>query len=128
MNFLHVAVILTTTATILPAFAEETRSGPATVIDGATLEIAGARTALWGISTTDPATAAGWVAKLYLTILVAGGPISCAPKTPDRWQCLTAEGSDLGSLLVQTGQARAVDIYYRTEEDHVRAASIGLWR
>jgi len=68
------------------------------------------------------------VAWLFTKTAISGGPVSCTRKAAGRWRCLTAEGSDLGSLLVQTGQARAADPYYRAEEAAARAAAIGLWR
>ena len=130
MNILHVAVIPAMTATVAPAFAEETRSGPAVVIDGDTLEIAGARTALWGVKAGDPAWGIGWQAKLFLSMVVAEGPVSCTLnlRDPPLWQCLTVHGSDLGSLLVQTGLAYAAGPYYQLEETGARIAERGLWR
>lgn len=66
-----------------------------------------------GNAAPDPLTAHGWSSQLYLKVAIAtAGPVSCRKKAPDRWQCQTAEGSDLGSLLIQTGQARAADPYY----------------
>ena len=114
-------------AAAAPATAEETSTGTATALDGGTLEINGARLTLWGIAAPDPLTAHGWSSQLYLKVAIATGPVSCRKKAPDRWQCQTAEGSDLGSLLIQTGQARAADPYYQFEEDRARVAGVGVW-
>ena len=127
MRAIALAAVLAALTTTGPVFAEETLSGIATAIDGGTLEIGGTRYVLWGIAAPDPSTPRGWVTKLYVKVAVASGPVSCREKAPGRWQCLTTEGSDLGSLLVQTGQAQAADSYYRYEEDRARVSGVGIW-
>jgi len=100
------------------------------VIDGNTLEIDGRRMLLWGINAPNPATAVGWQAKLLLSMVASEGPPSCTVKRldPALWQCRSARGSDIGSLMVQTGLAYAAGPYYQHEQDLARLAGYGLWR
>ena len=99
-------------------------------VDGNTLEIDGESMVLWGASTPNPSSAIGRQARLYLSVLASEGPLSCALKLPDPplWQCRTAAGSDIASLLVQTGLAYAAGPYYQHEQSLARAAGTGLWR
>ena len=78
----------------------------------------------------SPARGVGWQARLFLSMAVAEGPVSCTLKLPESalWQCLTVHGSDLGSLLVQLGLAYAVGPYYQLEETGAQLAERGLWR
>jgi len=108
--------------------AEGTLSGTATAVDGGTLELEGAWLRLFGIHVDGRESAIGWQAWLATSALIARGPVACTPKAPERWRCLTAEGSDLASLLVQLGLALTVGPAYRYEETVARAAGSGLWR
>ena len=112
---------------IHPAAAGPQLVGAASAPDGGALEIDGQRLPLWGIAADPIDTPRGWTAQLLLRTLVSHGPARCTQKTTARWQCLTSDGSDVASLLVQTGQARAVDVYYSHEQNLAQAAQVGMW-
>jgi len=124
MRFLTAALIMLAS---MPAAAQPQLVGQATAIDGGTLEVDGTKLPLWGIAADPPETPRGWTARLLLGSLVSHGPARCIEKAPGRWQCLTDDGSDLASLLVQTGQARAADPHYSHEQELAQAARIGMW-
>lgn len=88
------------------------------------------RLPLWGLKVAAPDTAAGRLAQVFLSVMVSGGPVSCTLKLaePALWHCLTVQGSDLGSLLVQVGLAYAAGPAYQFEQARARAAGLGLWR
>ena len=92
-----------------------------------TLIVDGQRLTLWGVRVEAPTTARGWATRLYLRVVVAEGPVRCSERSPGRWQCQAAGGSDIGSLLVQTRQATAADQYYQFEQRHAEAAQVGMW-
>jgi endonuclease YncB( thermonuclease family) len=119
-------------------------TGRASVIDGDTIEIHGARVRLHGIDApesnqvcTDAAGAAyrcGQRAALALADRVGSAPVSCDAKDKDRYGRIVAvcslDGIDLNSWLVREGLAIAYRKYstdYVREEEAARAAKLGLW-
>ena len=118
-------------------------AGPARVIDGDTLDVAGVRVRLWGIDAPESrqtceadgqSYACGERATRHLRTLVAGRPVSCEARTRDRYGrtvalCRTG-GSDLGAAMVRDGWALAFVRYsadYVAEERAASAARRGLW-
>jgi endonuclease YncB( thermonuclease family) len=120
------------------------QTGPARVIDGDTLEVAGVRVRLWGIDAPESRQtceadgqdyACGERATRHLRTLVADRTVSCEPRTRDRYGRTVAlcrtDGSDLGAAMVRDGWALAFVRYaadYVAEELEARAARRGLWQ
>ena len=125
--------------------------GPALVIDGDTLEIAGTRVRLAGIDAPEleqPCATEGDVlaasstvyrcgeeAAAALTTRIGGDPILCEPVATDVSAVLVAvcrlEAEDLGAWMVRSGWARAYPQNaspYTAEEDLAQAALRGIWR
>lgn len=118
--------------------------GPAMVIDGDTLQVAGVRVRLWGIDAPESRQACeadgrnyacGARATGHLRTLVAGRSVSCEPRTRDRYGRTVAlcrtDDSDLGAAMVRDGWALAFVRYaadYVAEEREARAARRGLWQ
>ena len=119
-------------------------SGPARVIDGDTLQIGETRIRLHGIdapeaaqtcrSTSGATLACGTAATTALRSLIAGQPVTCAPRDTDRYgrtvaRC-TSDGQDLGRRMVAAGMATAYQRYsmdYVAEEAAAQADGRGLW-
>jgi endonuclease YncB( thermonuclease family) len=129
---------------LFPAAAWAEARGPALVIDGDTLEVAGQRFRLYGIDAPEPGQVCalrsktircGYIAKTALMDLTAGATVSCAPRAGATGEvavatCL-ADGFDLSRNMVHTGLAladRAVTTRYVPTEDKARQAKSGLWR
>lgn len=118
-------------------------AGPATVIDGDTLDVAGVRIRLWGIDAPESrqvCTVAGQDypcggrATQHLRALVGERPVACEPRATDRYGRTVAlcrvEGRDLGAAMVRDGWAVAFERYsmdYVLQEQEARAAKRGLW-
>ena len=109
---LALALLLLTAA---PAGAD-TLSGTAAAVDPVTVEIAGTAIRLRdiGIPPTATATWKPWLAKLLLSSVVGDGVTACEGTANTGWRCTTAQGLDVGSQLVQAGQALA--------------GQVGFWR
>ena len=118
--------------------------GPARVIDGDTLEIAGQRIRLYGIDAPESRQtcskhgqtyACGKEATAYLRQLIAGQIVRCAPRDQDRYKriiavCFTPDGINLNQTMVRAGQALAYRRYasdYIPDETTARTAQRGLW-
>ncbi|WP_237061146.1 thermonuclease family protein [Loktanella sp. M215] len=119
-------------------------SGPARVIDGDTLQIGETRIRLHGIDAPEAAQtcrsaagvtlACGAAATTALRSLIAGQPVTCAPRDTDRYgrtvaRC-TARGQDSGRGMVAAGMARAYQRYstdYVADEAAAQAGGRGLW-
>jgi len=118
--------------------------GPAKVIDGATLEVAGRVIRLYGIDVPDPDQSCRWpdrtiacgtLARLALTDLTTGATVACRPRAKDgRGRIVAicfAGGFDIGRNMVHTGWAvadrEAATSYVNTEEK-ARNAKHGMWR
>ena len=103
---------------ITPALAQGI-TGPARVVDGDTLEIAGQRIRLHGIDAPESRqwcrigmaeVECGKKATKALRRLIAGNPVVCQERDVDRYGriiavCLNAEGQDVGAELVRQNPA-----------------------
>jgi endonuclease YncB( thermonuclease family) len=118
-------------------------AGAARVVDGDTLDIAGTRVRLFGIDAPEagqPCDRAGaaqdcgaWAAAM-LARAIGTSPVACTPLDRDRYgrtvASCTAQGRDLGAVMVAAGAARAYARYsdaYLAEERAARDAGLGLW-
>lgn len=126
----------------LPA-AGQTMSGPATAIDGDTLDMAGTRIRLFGIDApevrqTCDRKGASWAcgsdAKALLAETIAGRTIECTPRDRDAYGRVVAAcragASDLGGVMVREGLAIAFTRYsldYVEAEARAKAFKLALW-
>jgi len=119
--------------------------GPAWVIDGDTIIVAGERVRLHGIDAPEldqtlwyrgQKLACGAMALAALEALTAGVKLRCEAVERDRHGCLIAKcfspnGIDVGRRLVSAGWALAYRQYsmdYVDAEDEARKAGRGMWR
>lgn len=123
--------------------AATTVSGPATVIDGDTLEVAGQRVRLFGIDAPEASQtcdrngeswACGEAAAERLKGLIGDSGVSCSGAEVDIYARLlavcTLSGVDLNQLMVADGWAIAFRRYserYVADEVRARAGKLGLW-
>ena len=110
-----------------PAFAADL-TGAAIAVTGDTLTINGQTVHIWSIKADNLDSPRGWVSQLYLKTAISAGPVSCTQKTDSQYQCTTVEGSDIGSLMVQTGQAVAIGQYYEHEQSIAQLNQRGVWQ
>lgn len=125
-----------------PAFADV--SGPARVIDGDTLEVAGVRVRLLGIDAPEGkqtcerdgvAWLCGQEAGKALRDLVGASAVSCIENNRDRYKrsvsvCSLPDGTDLGAFMVSNGYAVAYRRYsklYVEDENRARESKRGIW-
>jgi endonuclease YncB( thermonuclease family) len=123
----------------------EVAAGPAVVIDGRTLDVAGRRFQLYGVDAPDPDQTCedaakkdypcGLMARDFLARLAAGGPARCTPREPNALDFMMAVcaigGVDLAQALIDAGWAiadRGRSLYYEDSELAARAKKIGLWQ
>ncbi len=141
MGRLLVAIVLLAAAA--GAVRAQEVSGPATVIDGDTLEVAGQRFRLFGIDAPDLGQSCpldgrtidcGHIASTALSDLTAGGIVSCdaVEKRGDGVviAMCTSDGFDISENMVYTGWARAdirVSKRYADTEARSQGARRGLW-
>jgi endonuclease YncB( thermonuclease family) len=120
-------------------------SGRARVIDGDSIEIAGARIRLFGIDAPEAGQdcrdaegrtySCGRDAANALAALIAGGSVTCTPAEVDRYNrdvaVCTADGTDLSEAMVRAGHAldyaRHSGGRYAAAERAARDARRGLW-
>jgi len=120
-------------------------SGRAFVIDGDTIDVAGARVRLFGIDAPERYQDCqdgdgrdyfcGRVAARALATLIGRRPVICTPVDHDRYErevaTCTAGGRDLSDAMVRAGQAVELAQYsrgrYTAAEREARAARRGLW-
>ena len=136
-----VLVLLFATA----AAAAEAIAGPARVVDGDTIVVAEVRVRIFGIDAPESRQSCtagdghdyfcGRVAASALAEKIAGRPVTCRPRTTDRYGrtvavCFDAGDEDLGAWMVRAGVAIAYRKYstvYVDDEDTARRARRGLW-
>ena len=124
----------------LPAAAADDLTGPAAVIDGETLRVAGARLRLAGIDAPEPeqqcrragrALDCGRIAAAQLADITAGATVVCRPSGPvragARLATCNADGYDLSYGMVYAGWAFADGSPYRAAESEARSARRGIW-
>jgi endonuclease YncB( thermonuclease family) len=131
-------------ALFLPRLAHaETVEGVARIVDGDTIEIKDQKIRLWGIDAPEPAQRCteggtpypcGLDASRALSKLIGRKPVSCMRRDTDRYRRMVAvcsvAGVDISRWMVTRGQAIAFRKYsldYVAEEDHARAAKVGIW-
>jgi endonuclease YncB( thermonuclease family) len=125
------------------AIAGEQVAGAASVIDGDTIEIHGARIRLHGIDAPESSQLCtryrrryrcGQEAAFALDDKIGRQVVSCERRDTDRYGRMvavcTAGGVDLSRWLVRQGHALAYRKYsldYVADEDVARAAKAGIW-
>jgi endonuclease YncB( thermonuclease family) len=125
----------------LPAASQE---GPARIIDGDTLDIAGERIRLHGIDAPEKDQtcsidgqkwACGVAAWGYLVQLLAGQIVTCDPRDIDQYgrtvAVCFADHQDINATMVAEGWALAYQEYslnYVPQERGAQAAGLGMWQ
>lgn len=137
------AAVLLLAAPAVPA-AQERVAGPARVIDGDTLEVAGRHVRLEGVDAPEidqrcrdaagRAYACGRRAAQALAGMIDGRRVACAGPGTDPWGRLVgrceAGGRDLGAALTEAGWALAFRKFSGRlvpQEEAARSAGRGLW-
>lgn len=142
----HLRFILAALATLgTPSFAAaQVIEGPAEVIDGDSLKVAGTEIRLFGVDApefTQPCysngseVACGAMAKDVLAGLIGSAVLTCQPRDTDTFGRIVAtcrtSGVDIGEALVEAGWASAFRRYgndYVVAEMRARAARAGIWQ
>jgi endonuclease YncB( thermonuclease family) len=115
-------------------------AGPAAVVDGATVTVAGRTLRLDGI-TAPPASLVcrdgawkyrcGDDARRALETAIGRGSVDCVARPTDAATCRNEQGADIAALQVQNGWA-VVDLHqssrYFVEQARAQQESRGLWR
>lgn len=129
---------------LITARAEADIVGPARVIDGDTLELAGEKIRLHGVDAPESdqyCTAAefeypcGVMATAWLVEATLGRDLACKVVTRDRWGRMvalcTVDGQSLNEMLVTSGWAVAFRKYsheFEAQEADARRAGRGMWQ
>ena len=104
---LRLALLLT----LLPTLALADVTGPARVIDGDTIEVAGERIRLHGVAAPEMDAPDGLIAAMMMRLIVAGQRVRCRD-TGERSHgrivavCRRESGEDIGELLIRLGHAQ----------------------
>lgn len=138
--------ILAALATLgVPSFAAaQIIEGPAEVIDGDSLRVAGTEVRLFGVDAPEfsqacysngSEVACGAMAKDVLAGLIGSAVLTCQPRNTDTYGRIVAtcqtSGVDVGGALVESGWATAFRRYgndYVTAEARARATRAGIWQ
>jgi endonuclease YncB( thermonuclease family) len=118
----------------------QTVTGPAQVVDGDTVQVAGRQVRLLHIDAPESGQSCGALpcgteATRHLARLVQGGDVTCQASATDAYGRLlgvcTRDGIDLGRRMVADGHAMVFRRYgdtYDAEETAARRDRLGLWR
>ena len=114
------ALLIAVAVILWPILALGEITGPARVIDGDTIEVAGERIRLHGIDAPemdqtcewpDSTIACGAIAKAELADAIAGAEVRCEERDRDRYGRIVAvchaSGHDIGRAMVDAGWALA---------------------
>lgn len=120
--------------------APRTVSGPATVVDGATLDLGGRRLRLYGIDAPDLDQtcsdgherdyACGHAAAEALTARIGGESVTCEPRGSDGTALCRRDGEDLAAWMVANGYAiadRSTPAAYEAQDRRAWGRRVGLW-
>ena len=136
-------IVLAFVMALVPTGARADIAGPASVIDGDTIEIGGQKVRLHGIDAPESAQMCiaesqwrcGEQAARALDKKIAGRAVTCAERGRDKDGLIlavcSAGGEDLNAWLVYAGWAlayRQISTDYVPEEQAARAARRGVWR
>jgi len=142
----HLRFILAALATLgAPSFAAaQVIEGPADVIDGDSLRVAGTEVRLFGVDAPEfsqpcysngSEVQCGAMAKDVLVGLIGSAVLTCQPRDTDTFGRIVAtcrtSGVDIGGALVEAGWATAFRRYgndYVAAEMRARAARAGIWQ
>lgn len=142
---IRAAVLVSGVLLAFPAFSGEPLAGRASVIDGDTIEIHGARIRLEGIDApesrqtctskeTGEVIRCGQKAAFFLADLLAEHTVTCSEAGKDRYSRTLAhckvEGQDVGAAMVRAGWALAFVRYsreYLPQEEEARVGGAGIW-
>lgn len=145
--FLIIVALLLSAAGGAPSLAQDQPIvGPARIIDGDTLEVAGVRIRLFGIDAPEMDQTCEWPNKTIscgnmsklamMDLLATGGNVTCEPIEKDRYgrtvaTCIAPDGFDISWNMVYTGWALAYRRYsekYVAVENRAREAKHGMWK
>lgn len=108
--------------------------GPATIVDGDTIELQGQRVRLFGIDAFETEQARGREASNMLRRLIEGQSVLCSPRDRDAYGRIVAVcrvgATDLGAMMVRAGMAVAFTRYsldYQADEQAAREQRRGAW-
>lgn len=145
MRPLAVAVLAFLVGIVAYAASPAPITGPAFVIDGDTLDVAGVRVRLWGIDAPEAAQSCfddknqryscGSLATDVLVEEIGMADVTCQKQDTDRYGRVVAicfvHGHDLGARMVQRGFALDYEHYsggkYRAEQEEAAKAKRGIW-
>lgn len=115
-------------------------SGPATVIDGATLDLGGRRLRLYGMDAPDLDQtcsdgherdyACGRAAAAALTARIGGENVACELREADGTALCRRDGEDLAAWMVANGYAiadRSAPAAYEAQDRRAWGRRVGLW-
>jgi endonuclease YncB( thermonuclease family) len=115
-------------------------SGPATVIDGATLDLGGRRLRLYGMDAPDLDQtcsdgherdySCGRAAAAALTARIGGGNVTCELREADGTALCRRDGEDLAAWMVANGYAiadRSAPAAYEAQDRRAWGRRVGLW-
>jgi endonuclease YncB( thermonuclease family) len=142
--FVAVSVLVAMAAAPRPALVDDRIVGPATVVDGDTIEIGDQRIHLYGIDApefrqtcriADKSYACGEEAAFALADEIGQRPLVCDPVDTNSFGRVIAvcwlETEDVNARMVSLGWAlahRRASQAYAANEDEARTAQRGLWR
>lgn len=144
MAFMLAALLAAISAAAAPSAQAQALQGPARVIDGDSLAVAGMQVRIFGIDAPEgdqpcfdngATVPCGQMAKDALASLIGTSPLTCLGKGTDAYGRMVAVcrigTADLGQALVEAGWAMAFRKYsddYVAAEARARASKSGMWQ